>query len=104
MEYQGVSRKELAAKAGISYSGIGLGIERDSMPGADIALRISRVLNVSIETLLGESPIENLKIGNEPQLQYMFETLRDDMDRLPSEVRESFFIAIHKMTDAYYRR
>ncbi len=50
--YQGLTRKELAFRANIAYQGIGLGIERDSMPGVDTAVKIARVLNVSLEYLL----------------------------------------------------
>nr|WP_318660708.1 helix-turn-helix transcriptional regulator [uncultured Treponema sp.] len=55
LDFKGISRKELAFKADIAYTGIGLGIERDSMPGADTALKVARVLDVSIEYLLGEN-------------------------------------------------
>ena len=44
--FQGISRKDLAYKANISYASIGLGLERNSMPGADTALRVSKVLRV----------------------------------------------------------
>lgn len=50
--YQGVSRKDLAYRAGISYSSIGNGIERDSMPYADTALKIANVLGKPLEVLL----------------------------------------------------
>ena len=103
MEYQGISRKELASKAGISYSGIGLGIERDSMPGADTALKISQVLNVPIDELL-EGRKEIWTSDEDTALEYKFETLRDDMSRLPDDVRDCFFDAIHRMTDAYRRK
>ena len=57
-EYQGLSRKELAFKANIAYQGIGLGLERNSMPGADTAVKISKVLQVPIEYLIGEDFID----------------------------------------------
>ena len=100
MNYQGISRKELAAMADISYSGIGLGIERDSMPGADIALRISRSLNVPLEELLGERPGPD-KNGSESKLPvYSFETLRVDIESLPIDIRDSFFFSISKVANA----
>lgn len=103
MKYQGISRKELAAQTGISYSGIGLGIERDSMPGADSALKISEFLHVPLQQLL-QKDTEKWVSSEDVHLSYKFETLRDDMNRLPDDVRDSFFEAIHRMTDAYRRR
>lgn len=58
LEYKGISRKELAFRANIAYQGIGLGIERNSMPRADTALKISKVLNVPLEHLLDKEDIE----------------------------------------------
>ena len=52
-EYLGITRKELAEKAGFSVHTISNGIKRDGMPAADLALRISKVLNVPLEKLLG---------------------------------------------------
>ena len=51
-EYLGISRKELAKKADFSVHTISNGIRRDGMPAADLALRISKALNVSLEKLL----------------------------------------------------
>lgn len=41
-EYQGISRKELAFKAEITYASISIGLERNSIPVADAALRIAK--------------------------------------------------------------
>ena len=51
-EYLGISRKELAEKAKFSVHTISNGIRRDGMPAADLALRISKALNVPLEKLL----------------------------------------------------
>lgn len=51
-EYRNISRKELAAAAGFSVNTISTGLKRNGMPEADLALRISRVLNVPLEELL----------------------------------------------------
>ena len=42
--YLGLTRKALAQQAGIKYAVIGAGLERDSIPAANTALRISKVL------------------------------------------------------------
>ena len=51
-EYLGISRKELAANAHFSVNTISNGIRRNGMPAADLALRISKALNVPLEKLL----------------------------------------------------
>lgn len=51
-DFQNISRKELAYKADFSLTSLSTGIIRNSIPSADVAYRIARVLNVSIEYLL----------------------------------------------------
>ena len=58
IEYKGISRKELAFRANIAYQGIGLGIERESMPRIDTALKIAKVLEVPLEYLINEKDLE----------------------------------------------
>lgn len=58
IEYKGISRKELAFRANIAYQGIGLGIERESMPRVDTALKIAKVLEVPLEYLINEKDLE----------------------------------------------
>ncbi len=52
LEYQNISRKQLAKQASFAVSGISLGITNDSVPSADVAVRIANVLNVSVEYLV----------------------------------------------------
>ena len=42
--YLGLTRKDLAQQAGIKYAVIGAGLERYSIPAANTALRIPKVL------------------------------------------------------------
>ncbi|MCI1208932.1 MAG: helix-turn-helix domain-containing protein [Treponema sp.] len=51
-KYRGISRKELASAAHFSVNTISTGLKRSGMPAADLALRISKVLGVSLESLL----------------------------------------------------
>lgn len=51
-EYKNISRKELAYKAGFSLNCISTGIARGSIPAADVAYRIAKVLGVTVEYLL----------------------------------------------------
>ena len=50
--YKGKTRKELASEVNFPDSYISKGIARNSIPSADLALKISHALNVSLETLL----------------------------------------------------
>lgn len=53
LPYKDLEVKDLAFRAGIPYSTIINGMNKNSMPHADIAVKISKILNVSLETLLG---------------------------------------------------
>lgn len=97
MKYQGISRKELACKANISYAGIGLGLERDSMPGADTALRISKVLNVSIEYLLCGTEEKADKTESHISLA-KYKPVISELESLPAEIREPVLDLIHKLS------
>lgn len=62
-DYLGISRKELAEKAGFSVHTISNGIKRNGMPSADLAVKISKILNVPLEKLL-EFKEDNKKTDN----------------------------------------
>lgn len=99
LNYQGISRKELAHRAEISYAGIGLGLERNSMPGADTALRISKALNVSIEYLLSGTDNECKTLNlSEFDTFKKYRSLLHDIDNLPSHIREPLCDMIHRIS------
>lgn len=52
LKYSGMTRKELSQKVGFPDSYIPKGIARNSVPAADLALRIAHALNVPLEELL----------------------------------------------------
>ena len=52
LQFKNISRKELAEKASFAVSGISLGISKNSTPSADVAVRIAKVLGVSVEYLV----------------------------------------------------
>ncbi len=112
-EYQGISRKELAFRANIAYQGISLGLERDSMPGADTALKISKVLNVPIEYLLGERATEvrckdgtikdsssdsDIKIHN-IEMYKKNQRLIENLEKLPLSIKEPIMQMIMRLSD-----
>lgn len=75
-EYKGISRKELASAASFSVHTISNGLKRDGMPAADIALRISRALDVPLEKLL-ESDYKNsssfpIDVSDKEEKKFLF--------------------------------
>ena len=54
--YLGITRKDLAQRAGIKYAIIGACLERDSMPAANTALRIAKVLYIDVYKDLEKIP------------------------------------------------
>ncbi|MBR4321588.1 helix-turn-helix transcriptional regulator [Treponema sp.] len=60
LDYHGVSVKELSAKTNIPYQTLENYLNsRATMPPADYACRIAKVLNTDVESLLGEKEIPN---------------------------------------------
>ena len=64
LKFRGMERKELGAKAGFPESYISKGIARKSAPSTDLALKIAKALNVSVEFLItGKEPQKNSADG-----------------------------------------
>lgn len=101
MDYLGMTRKELAAQAQISYTGIGLGLERNSMPGADTAMRISEALGVSIEYLLtGTEKKRSKKAGAGQNVNWKkYRAVLDDLDRIPDTIKNPICQMIHRIAE-----
>lgn len=107
-EYQGLSRKELAFRANIAYQGIGLGLERNSMPGADTALKIAKVLDVPIEYLLDSEQLAMQSDGTDRlqnealkmrdiELYKKNQIIIDSLEKLPLSVKEPIVQMIKKL-------
>lgn len=58
LEYKGINRTYLAKECGFSLTNIGQGIKLGSTPSAETAVKIAKVLDVSVEYLVtgNESP------------------------------------------------
>lgn len=75
LQYQGMNIKTLSILTGVPYTTITNGKNRpNSIPTADVALKIAKVLNKSLEWLLGESAALP---KNEAQLTEQDKTLRE---------------------------
>lgn len=62
LQYQGMNLKTLSYLTGVPYSTLTNGKNReDSIPTADVALKISKVLNKPLERLLGENAVVPVK-------------------------------------------
>ena len=98
-EYKNLSRKELAYKAGFSLNCISTGIARGSIPAADVAYRIAKVLGVSVEyLLLGDKSQNQQKISDSNKNNEIIERskkytknheLIDNFEKLPDSIQKS---------------
>ena len=90
----GLGVKDLEYRTKIPYSTIINAINRNSMPKADTALKISKALNRSVEFLLGEkvetgfAVAQNVK-SNEIALYRKHAKLIDALEKLPAHIRQS---------------
>ena len=109
-EYKNLSRKELAYKAGFSLNCISTGIARGSIPAADVAYRIAKVLGVSVEYLLlgGDSQTvqssqetQKTKISSEvierSKKYIKYYELIDNFEKLPENIQKSVLSLIQEM-------
>ena len=109
-EYKNLSRKELAYKAGFSLNCISTGIARGSIPAADVAYRIAKVLGVSVEYLLlgGDSKTvqssqetQKTKINSEvierSKKYIKYYELIDNFEKLPENIQKSVLSLIQEM-------
>ena len=84
IEYIGLNQKEFAAKAGITKRALDtyLGMQQ-SIPPADIAVKIASVLNRSVEYLVtGKEYQQSLDIS----VYIQFKDILDDLQILPEEI------------------
>lgn len=77
IEYSGLLDKEVAALAGISKRAIDSYVgSQGCMPSADVAVRLARVLNTSVEYLVnGVREIDNA-YGPEPYLKRLIKIIK----------------------------
>ena len=96
IEYQGLMLKDIAEKAGLPQNSMSNYLrEKSSIPSADIAVKIARALNVSVEYLvLGK---EN-KIGQITQPNYDSQ-IRKIADRIQNMTNKEKFL-VESVVDA----
>lgn len=102
LEYLGMTNKALAEKVGITASNIGKGQKQGSSPSAETAVKIAKVLGVSVEYLVtGNRLPDKNSHGTENENRYHLlrkyhdllekcENLPPEKVRLLAEVAEGF--------------
>ena len=98
LQYQGMSIKTLSALTGIPYTTITNARNRsDSIPTADVALKISKVLNKPLEWLIGKyasqpksSAVVANKKRNELDLYHKYERLIYALEKRSLKTQEAF--------------
>jgi len=97
IEYIGLNRKEFAAKAGIKKRALDayLGTQQ-SMPPADIAVKMASALGLSVEYLVtGKEYKQSVDISD----YLKFRAVLDDLKILPKEIIEPIQTVIKSFAD-----
>ncbi len=102
--YQGKNLKTLSALTGIPYTTITNARNREnSIPPADVALKIAKVLNKPLEMLLGTvNPLpgnnsQSDKTEEKIQLFNKYEYLIKDLEICRPDIRDNFIRTIHSV-------
>ncbi len=110
LPYKDLEVKDLAFRAKVPYSTIINGMNKNSMPHADIALKISKILNTSLESLLGEEAVSTATLPSLSQYDFekkervlyqKYQLIIDALESLPLEVSESIRDLVIKMQASY---
>ena len=88
LEYTGKTRKELASEVNFPDSYISKGIARNSIPSADLALKIAHALKVPLENLLDiqiENPTAKQTEQKQLRLYRKYHDLIEKCEKLDSD-------------------
>ena len=96
LDYIGMTNKALAEKAGFDASNIGRGIRLGSSPSADTAVKIAKILNVSVEYLVTGQLSANSNKKENDRFQKYAKTI-EKLDTLPEKTRTSVLDLIDKL-------
>ena len=90
-ELKNLTRKELAHIAKFSLNSISTGIARNSIPAADVAVRIANALGTTVECLIGKkkneqvTPPQPILSDKKEALYKKYHALIEDFDKLSPE-------------------
>lgn len=96
LDYIGMTNKALAEKVGFDPSNIGRGIRFKSSPSADTAVKIAKVLNVSVEYLVNGTDSQLSETKN--RFRKYSKTL-EKLDSLPEKSRTSILRMIDDVSE-----
>lgn len=99
LEYKCLNRKTLAQEANFDVSLIGKGIRTGSAPSADTAVRIAKILNVSVEYLV--TGIPNSATEKQPTAAFnsfqKYRSLANTLDHLDENTRQAVIELAEKL-------
>lgn len=98
LNYQNISYKAFAAKIGISMSTLNMYLYRNSMPSADIAVKMARALHTTVEYLVtGERLCADVPGKKQP---WQKQAVLNMMDKLTEAQLGSFFKIAQAFSEA----
>lgn len=101
IEYQGMLQKELAFKAGIKKRALDMYLgSQSSMPPADVAVRLAKVLGVTVEYLVtGEQSETEAPQEHDKKITFDFKQVENDLNSLPIKIAYSLVSTIHTVAE-----
>lgn len=99
LEYKGLNRKTLATEVGFNLGNIGKGIQLGSSPSADTAVKIAKVLNVSVEYLVTGQDSSFKKENIDLKKYREYSSLISQIDSLPENQKELIREIVSKMAE-----
>lgn len=97
LDFLGISRTYLANKCEFSLTNIGQGIKLGSTPSAYTAVKIAKVLNVSVEYLVTGQDSSLQKENLDLHRYREYSSFIDQLDSLPENQRELIKSIVAKM-------
>ena len=97
LEYKGMNRKSLATEVGFYLGNIGKGIQLGSSPSADTAVKIAKILNVSVEYLVTGQDSSLQKENLDLHRYREYSSFINQLDSLPENQRELIKSIVAKM-------
>lgn len=99
LDFIGKNRTYLANKCGFSLANIGKGIKLGSTPSADTAVKIAKVLNVSVEYLVTGQDKAFKNEGLDLKKYREYSTLISQLDSLPQNQKDLVKSIIANMSE-----
>ena len=100
LSYQNISYKAFAAKIGISMNTLNMYLYRNSMPSADIAVKMARALHTTVEYLVTGERIGADGMGKKQILQRQKQAVLNTMDTLTEAQLGSFLKIAQAFSEA----